>query len=122
MMLVVSASMLWGCGLKERDDYLIGRECDPTAAQPCDPEQVCLPHDYSVGAPDRFRCRDEASFTASAGQEPPLAYCDEALGYLCPGDLVCNADRIRLDAGYRLTVCQRADATFAPPRDAGPSW
>lgn len=116
------ALVMGACGLHERSDFLVGRECDPSAAKACDMGQACLPHEYTGGAPDRFRCRDALSFEALAGQEPPLAYCDESLGYLCPGALVCNADRIRLDAGYRLKVCKRADDAFAPPLDAGPSW
>lgn len=111
-----------GCGLEERGDFLVGRQCDPTAAEPCDPAQACLPHRFREGALDEFRCRDLASFEERAGQPAPLAYCDEGEGYVCPGDLVCNADRIRFDAGYRPRVCKPSGDPFAPPLDAGPSW
>jgi len=119
---LVALAALSGCGLSERADFLVGRQCDPTAATPCDEAQSCLPHRYADGELDEFRCRDRASFEPRGGQEAPLAYCDEAEGYLCPGDLVCNADRIRLDAGFRPRVCKPDGDPFAPPLDAGPSW
>lgn len=110
-----------GCGLQERSDYLVGRQCDPDVAADCDDRQVCLPHAIRNELLVRFRCRDAASFGSLAGQEPPLAYCDEQR-YFCPEGLVCNADRIRVDAGQRPKVCKRLDDAFAPPLDAGPRW
>jgi hypothetical protein len=115
--LVVALGLaLGGCALEERADLLIGRSCDPAVASSCDPGQRCLPHRWEVD-PDDFRCRDRASFDPVGGAEAPLAYCDPAAGYDCPGDLVCNADRVRpRDGGLRRDVCQRADGGFAPPR------
>jgi hypothetical protein len=59
------------------------------------------------------------------GVEPPLAYCDAEGSLLCPGELVCQPDRIRSapDGGFavRRLVCQSADSPFGPPdSDAGP--
>lgn len=121
---VLAVVVLAACGLEERDDFLIGRQCDLAADQPCDEGQVCLPHAYTEGRLTEPRCRDRASFEPIAGRPAPLAYCDEAQGYVCPAGLVCNADRIRLDAGYRAKVCKRPrpEDPFAPPLDAGPSW
>jgi hypothetical protein len=102
------------CGIQERDDFLIGRQCDPSN-NICDPEQFCLPHeDDPIGD---FRCRDRESFEPINGQEPPLAYCNAEIP--CPGDLVCNADRIRVDGGRRPLVCKRPDDVFAPPLEGG---
>ena len=99
----------FACGIEERSDFLIGRQCDPSNNL-CDPGQACLPHDPRMSD---FRCRDRASFDPINGQEPPLAYCNAEIA--CPGDLVCNADRIRTDAGRRPLVCKRPDDVFAPP-------
>ncbi len=112
-----------GCGLQERSDYLIGRQCDPETPADCDEGQVCLPHQIADRTLMlvRFRCRDAASFESLAGQEPPLAYCDDEQ-YVCPAGLVCNADRIRVDGGLRPRVCKQPDDAFAPPLDAGPDW
>ena len=103
--------LLWlaACGIEERPDFLIGRQCDPEA-EICDPGQGCLPHKPDL---TDYRCRDRASFEPINGQEPPLAYCNVDIP--CPGDLVCNADRIRADGGRRPLVCKRPDDVFAPP-------
>lgn len=116
------ALALSACGLEERDDFLVGRPCDRSVETPCDEGQVCLPHEIRDGVFDAFRCRDGTSFEPSGGQPAPLAYCDEEAGLVCPDGLVCNADRIRLDAGVRRRVCKRPDDPFAPPLDAGPEW
>ena len=81
-----------GCGLEERDDFLVGRECQPQAETPCDDRQACLPHLIERGVLKEFRCRDVASFEPIEGRPAPLAFCAEAKDLLCPGDLVCNAD------------------------------
>jgi hypothetical protein len=120
--LFVGALLLAGCALQERDDYLIGRPCDPGLGEACDPGQVCLPHAVTNGMYTAHRCRSAASFEPVGGQEAPLAYCDEAAGFVCPAGLECNADRIRQDGGYRLTVCKRPGDPFAPPLDGGPAW
>jgi hypothetical protein len=99
------------CGLEERSDFLIGRQCDRNG-EDCDPGQECLPHQSDPSLQD-FRCRDRASFEPIEGQDPPLAYCNADI--TCPGDLVCNADRIRVDGGLRPLVCKRPDDVFAPP-------
>ena len=109
-----------GCGLSERGDFLVGRQCDPTNGSSCDEGQACLPHSVVEGDLDEFRCRSAASFDPVRGVEAPLAYCNEE--YECPAPLVCNADRIRVDGGFRRTVCKRDDDPFAPPLDAGPAW
>jgi hypothetical protein len=107
------------CSIKERDDFLIGRTCFPEDATTCDDGQRCLPHAYVEDELDDFRCRGPASFELINGREPPLAYCDEARGFECPGELVCNADRLRESAGdepaERNRVCQKPDNPFAPP-------
>ena len=97
------------CGIQERNDFLIGRQCDPSDNR-CDPGQACLPHEPDL---TDYRCRDRESFEPINGQEPPLAYCNAEIE--CPDDLVCNADRIRLDGGRRPLVCKRPDDVFAPP-------
>ena len=116
-MLVVAAA----CGLTERDDFLIGRQCSRTAEQPCDPMQVCLPHEVSSsGQFDAFRCRDRASFLPLPdGREAPVAFCDSDQGVVCPVGLVCNADRVRLDVGIRRLVCTEVDNPLAPPLGDG---
>ncbi len=106
---------LAGCGVDERADFLIGRQCVPSDPATCDPEQACLPHVWRGG--ERFsdyRCRDEASFLVP---DAPLAYCGPSDP--CPGRLVCNADRVRIDASTRPLVCKTDDDLFAPPLDGG---
>ncbi len=111
--------LIAGCGLQERADFLIGRQCGAGNAEACDEGQACLPHQLEPRIGD-FRCRDEDSFDPQRfGQEPPRAFCDEARGFICPGDLVCNADRIRADGGPRPLVCKRPDDVFSPPLDGG---
>lgn len=122
-LLLVGLISLCGCGLEERDDFLIGRACDPEQSSACDPGQRCLPHQVADGLFQDFRCRDVASFERVDGLEPPLAYCDEAGTYVCPGSMVCRPDRIRSspDGGFsvRRLVCQSPDSPFGPPPDAG---
>jgi hypothetical protein len=101
------------CGLKERPDFLIGRQCAQEADPSCDEGQKCLPHSIGSSGFGNFRCRDRESFELVDGQEPPPAYCDD--DNPCPGDLVCNADRIREDSGRRPLVCKRPDDVFNPP-------
>ena len=116
------ALLLGACALQERSDYLVGRPCDRGVADSCDPGQVCLPHAVTRGAYTAYRCRSAASFEPIDGQEAPLAYCSQEDDLWCPDGLECNADRIREDAGYRLSVCKRPGDPFAPPLDAGPGW
>ena len=110
---------LWGaaagCGVEERDDFLIGRRCIREIAEDCDPGQLCLPHVWRGRQSfSDFRCRDEASFM---NPDAPLAYCNE--DNPCPGELVCNVDRVRIDASVRPRVCKSRDDLFAPPFDGG---
>lgn len=110
----------FGCGLAERDDFMVGRRCEPESAEACDDEQQCLPHAYTGGRPTDFRCRDVDSFQiAPNGQEPPLAFCAPEDGLICPGNLICNAGRIRMDSGARRRICKLPDSRFGPPLDAG---
>lgn len=109
---VVLVLLASACGLEEREDFLIGRQCSQSDPASCDEGQKCLAHDPR---PADYRCRDRASFELIDGQEPPLAYC--ATDDECPEDLVCNADRIRLDGGLRPLVCKRPDDVFAPPEE-----
>lgn len=110
---IVLATGLAGCGLQERADLLVGRECDPNLPDACDPVQVCLPHGW-ISGPTDFLCRDSASFDAVGGVEPPLAYCNDE--YICPTDIDCAADRVRQRPdGIRRRVCQRPGSPFAPP-------
>ena len=104
------ACSLLACGLEERADFLIGRQCDQNGDE-CDEGQACLPH--RIEPYSDFRCRDRASFEPIDGREPPLAYCNADIP--CPGDLVCNADRIRVGGEDRPLVCKRSDDVFAPP-------
>jgi hypothetical protein len=113
------AGALLGCSLMERADLLVGRACEPTLDAPCDPGQACLPHQRLEGRYEDHRCRDRRSFEPTNGEEAPLAFCDEAAGYVCPGDLICNADRIRADGGPRPRVCKLPDDLFGPPLDGG---
>ncbi|MCB9654358.1 MAG: hypothetical protein H6729_09550 [Deltaproteobacteria bacterium] len=106
------------CGLNERGDFLVGRSCRLEAHQ-CDEGQVCLPHSLRSGEYADYFCRDQRSFEPLGGVEPPLAYCDDSTNLRCPGALVCNADRVRLDASVRAYVCKRADDAFAPSYDGG---
>jgi hypothetical protein len=107
-----------GCGLDERGDFLVGRACVPDAQAPCDDGQVCLPHAITpdeIGAD--FRCRDAASFVRGVdNDEPPLAYCDQRLGWRCPEGTRCEPDRVReLSAGtLRRTVCVTPGSPFGP--------
>jgi hypothetical protein len=109
----------FACSLEERGDFLIGRECDENDPASCDPGQKCLPHKYRDGEYLDFRCRDFASFEPLQGREAPLALCDDQRGYICPSGLVCNADRVRQDAGTRRLVCKHPDDVFSPPLDGG---
>lgn len=111
--------LLGACSLEERADFMIGRECDRNDPRGCDTGQRCLPHVYNGEMMDDFRCRDRASFEPIGRRDAPLAYCDPSAGLTCPGDLVCNADRVRIDSGIRRLVCKRPDDIFAPPLDGG---
>jgi hypothetical protein len=118
--LALCALLAAGCALQERGDYLVGRECTArNMDRDCDPGQRCLPHEFANDRYDDFRCRDRASFEFIGDREPPIAYCDETMGFICPGDLVCNADRIRVDATTRRRVCKLKDDLFSPPLDGG---
>lgn len=121
--LLVAGLVLSACSLEERDDFLIGRSCDPDQSNACDPGQRCLPHLMEGDLPQDFRCRDAASFERVDGVEPPLAYCDEEGTYVCPGSMVCRPDRIRSSPdgfAVRRLVCQSPDSPFGPPPpDAG---
>jgi hypothetical protein len=103
---VVVAALLLpaGCGLDERDDFLLGRPCT-TDRNDCDPGQRCLPHRRVEARFDAFFCRSAESFTQPWSAELPLAYCDPDRGLDCPGNVFCAPDRIRLDAGPRARVC-----------------
>ncbi len=105
------------CTLDQRGDFLVGRECDDDES--CDQGQRCLPHDFVNDRYDDFRCRDRASFEPTPSYAPPLAFCDEEESYFCPGDLECNAERVRLDSSTRRRVCKLPGDTFSPPTDAG---
>ena len=111
--------LLVSCGLRESDDFLIGRRCEVMDSMPCDQGQLCLPHAVSADRLVDFRCRDRASFERIGNQEAPLAHCDESMGLVCPPDLICSADRIRLDAGLRWLVCKMKDDVFQPPLGEG---
>jgi hypothetical protein len=109
-------SLFGACDLDERTDFLLGRECDPEhPADTCGTDDACLPHSWPSDGPRDFRCRSAASI-GGTGAEPPLAYCDHDK-FVCPGDTVCRADRVRpLPAGgIRREVCQLADSPFGPP-------
>ena len=109
--------LLLGCGLEERGDFLVGRECKPELERSCEDEQTCLPHAWS-SVPADFRCRDLQSFEQVEGRDPPLAYCDPAgtPAYRCPPGAVCAPDRVRaLDGGVRRTVCMPPGSPFGPP-------
>jgi hypothetical protein len=105
------------CGLQERPDFLLGRECDMGDPKGCDPGESCLPHAIIAGRFSDYRCRDRASFDKIEGREPPLAFCDGMAK--CPGELVCNADRVREDSTVRPLVCTTPNSMFAPPLDGG---
>ena len=112
----------FGCELSEREDFLVGRSCEPDEVLSCDEGQVCLPHRLNGQMPLDFRCRDASSFLPTAnGREPPIAYCIESEGILCPEGIECGASRIRVDLGIRSSVCRPPDDTFGPPssQDAG---
>ena len=102
------------CGVDERSDFLIGRQCLRNDVSPCDSGQVCLPHAWLDGTLSDYRCRDEASFF---DPDAPIAYCSD--DDPCPGALVCNADRVRIDASVRPRICKTEDDPFAPPYDGG---
>ncbi len=103
-----------GCGVDERSDFLVGRRCTPGEGH-CDPGQACLAHVWRGGLTfTDYRCRDEASLLPI---DAPLAYCNE--NEPCPGSLICNADRVRIDAAIRPLVCNDPDDFFSPPADAG---
>ena len=114
--LLVLLSVLGGaCGIQETPDFLIGRSCVPQTSE-CDPLQACLPHSWGA-SPGDFRCRDANSLEPIQGVEPPLAYCDEEMGFVCPPETVCNVDRVRgYDQGIRRMVCQKPGSPFSPPR------
>ncbi len=107
---------LASCDLADRGDFLVGRECEPALTTTCDPGQACLPHEW-LTVPRDFRCRDAASFDPIEGIDPPLAHCNQSMGFVCPGDLVCRADRVRArDSGaLRRRVCQHSEDAFGPP-------
>jgi hypothetical protein len=118
---LLALAVISACELQERGDFLIGRMCDDDKG--CDPGQVCLPHEIVGGQFSNFLCRDSASFAVMQNREPPLAYCGpDPLNnkvYKCPGDLVCNADRVREDATTRPLVCTTKNSIFSPPYDGG---
>lgn len=118
-LLWIAGLLMSGCALEERPDFLIGRVCSMDDPQSCDSGQKCLPHEASGTELQEFRCRDKASFEPIEGRDAPLAFCDESKGITCPEGLVCNADRIRLDATVRRLVCKFPDDVFAPPYDGG---
>jgi hypothetical protein len=107
-------AVIAACGLQERADFLLGRECDPLDSKSCDSGQSCLPHTIIAGRFSDYRCRDRSSFDPIEGREAPLAYCDGQM-IKCPGDLVCNADRVRQDSTARPLVCTLPNSMFAPP-------
>ena len=102
----VTAALLLsaGCGLDERDDFMLGRPCS-IDREDCDAGQRCLPHRRVDGRFDAFFCRSADTFSQPWSVDLPLAYCDPGRGLDCPGDVVCAPDRIRLDAGPRARVC-----------------
>jgi hypothetical protein len=108
---------LFSCSLSERNDFLIGRDCE--GDRDCETGERCLPHDYVNDRYEDLRCRSRASFEPTNDREPPIAYCDEAREFFCPGDLECNADRVRLDATARRRVCKLPGDIFSPPVDGG---
>jgi hypothetical protein len=112
-------SLVAACALQERADYLIGRECSRGDSKTCDQGEVCLPHSIVHDVLGDYRCRSRASFDPIDGREAPLAYCDPSMMLNCPGDLVCNADRVREDATTRHLVCTRSDSPFSPPLPDG---
>lgn len=118
-----AALTLLACDIEERDDFLVGRVCDPDLSSACDPGQRCLPHMFEDDRLFDFRCRDVASFERVDGIEPPLAYCDSEGSLVCPGSMVCRPDRIRSspDGGFsvRRLVCQSPDSPFGPPLPDG---
>ena len=115
IMVLAALGSALGCGIDERSDFLIGRQCVRGDPRSCDPGQVCLAHSWRGGQTfTDYRCRDEASFLVP---DAPIAYCSDAEP--CPGDLVCNADRVRIDTSVRPLVCKTADDPFAPPLDGG---
>lgn len=107
----------WACGLEEARDFLVGRPCVPVDSS-CDPGQVCLPHRQADAGFTDFLCRDRRSFETEAGQAL-RAFCDEALGFVCPPGLQCRADRIREGEPLRPKVCKLPDDPFGPPSDLG---
>ncbi|MEL6186953.1 MAG: hypothetical protein AAFU79_20195 [Myxococcota bacterium] len=113
--LIVLLSAGAGCELPERADLLVGRTCVFGQMSACDPRQVCLPHAFDETRPMDFRCRDTASFAVREGREPPVAYCDPDLGWICPEGLSCRVGRIRADVGVRRPECRPVDAPFGPP-------
>jgi hypothetical protein len=112
---VVLAALLScsACALTERNDFLVGRPCEPNTPSSCDVGEKCLPHAISNGSLTDFMCRDRASFDPISssdslnGRDPPLAYCD-GMTYLCPDGLVCAADKVRdlNSGGFRPLVCR----------------
>ena len=114
---LLAVAAVGGCGLEEREDYLVGRRCNPDFETPCDDEQVCLPHKFDA-SPSDFRCRDASSLLSTAAvPNPPLAFC--VLGtYDCPPELVCRPDRVRFrDGAPRREVCQDPDVPFLIPEE-----
>ena len=114
LVMVTLVGSVAGCGVDERADFLIGRECIRGDPETCDPGQACLPHTQRGESLIDYRCRDEASFLVPGA---PIAYCSD--NDPCPGDLVCNADRVRIDASVRALVCKPIDDLFSPPYDGG---
>lgn len=104
--IVAAAVIVTGCGLSERDDFLLGRPCAFGESE-CEAEDRCLPHSRRAeGTFDEYFCRSEASFDSAFAPEPlPLAYCDPDRGIECPGAVPCEPDRVRVDVGPRPLVC-----------------
>jgi len=113
--MMVIMGLAGACGVQERADFLVGRLCTPGAPDNCDPGQYCLPHAWDGNdAFSDYRCRDEASFSVP---DAPIAFCNDE--DKCPGQLVCNADRVRADASVRPLICKPEDDIFGPPFDGG---
>ena len=109
---------LGSCSLQERGDFLLGRDCEEDRDCDLEKDERCLPHAYVNDRYEDLRCRNRDSFERTGNREPPIAYCDESK-YFCPGDLECNADRVRNDASARRRVCKLPGDIFSPPLDGG---
>lgn len=94
-----------GCGLREADDFLLGRPC-AIDRDDCEEHARCLPHALIDGDRfDAYYCRSADSFRASYPEELPIAYCDPDRGVTCPPSIACAPDRFRVDVGPRPLVC-----------------